>query len=73
MAHRHLSRERNASAKKLAGGTSLVPHSAGNTETDEQSDKFIVTDDFPAKIAISPRELDVIEVFLGTRLDDILK
>ncbi len=51
----------------------MPPHTARSAECDERSDSFIVTDDFPAKIAISPRELDVIEAFLGTLLDDILK
>jgi hypothetical protein len=73
MARRHLSRERHASAKKSDAGISLPPHTARSAECDERSDSFIVTDDFPAKIAISPRELDVIEAFLGTLLDDILK
>jgi hypothetical protein len=73
MARRHLSRERKASAKRADAGTSLPPQSTGNTAPDEPSDSFTVTDDFPAKLAISPRELDVIEAFLGTLLDDILK
>ena len=31
-----------------------------------------VVDDFPAAIPVTPRELDVIEVYLGTLLDDVL-
>jgi hypothetical protein len=40
---------------------------------DEPCEAFVVTDDFPTKVAISPRELDVIEAFLRGLLDDLLK
>jgi hypothetical protein len=33
----------------------------------------VVIDDLPTKVAISSRELDVIEAFLGALLDDLLK
>jgi hypothetical protein len=51
----------------------MSPHAPARARRDDTDETFIVKDDFPTKIAISPRELDVIEAFLGGSLDDLLK
>jgi hypothetical protein len=53
-----------------ASASACATREAGHGEPCET---YVVTDDFPAKIAISSRELDVIEAFLGSVLDDLLK
>jgi hypothetical protein len=53
-----------------ASATACSTHEAGHGEPCET---YVVTDDFPAKIGMSSRELDVIEAFLGAQLDDLLK
>ncbi|WP_194464265.1 hypothetical protein [Bradyrhizobium sp. CCBAU 53340] len=40
---------------------------------DPVCETIAVVDDLPTKIAISSRELDVIDAFLGPLLDDLLK
>jgi hypothetical protein len=74
MARHHLRRTKcNVPARKPDNETSLSPHSASDAGQDEPREAFVVTDDFPTRVAISPRELDVIEAFLGGLLDDLLK
>ena len=72
MARHHPHRtKRKASATKQDSGAPTSPHSACDAGRGEPCESFVVTDDFPTEIAISPRELDVIEAFLGT-LDNLL-
>ena len=74
MARHHLRQtKRNVPARKQDNETPLSPRSASDAGQDEPCEAFVVADDFPTEIAISPRELDVIEAFLGVLLDNLLK
>jgi hypothetical protein len=74
MAH-HQQRRSNhrASAEKSSDEASASACYAREAGHGELCEMYVVTDDFPAKIAMSSRELDVIEAFLGVLLDDLLK
>jgi hypothetical protein len=72
---RHQQRRSNhrSSAEESSDEPSDFACSTHEARHGELCETYVVTDDFPAKIAISSRELDVIEAFLGALLDDLLK
>jgi hypothetical protein len=72
---RHQQRRSNhrSSAEESSDEASASACSTREAGHGEPFETFVVTDDFSAKIAISSRELDVIEAFLGVPLDDLLK
>lgn len=70
--HRHRTKRR-VSATAHGGETAGHPLSTVDTGDGGPCETFVIIDDLPAMVAISSRELDVIEAFLGTLLDDLLK
>jgi hypothetical protein len=72
---RHPQRRSNcrSSAQESSDEASASACSTREAGHSELCETYVVTDDFPAKIVISSRELDVIEAFLGALLDDLLK
>lgn len=70
--HRHRTKRR-VSATAHGGEIAGHPLSTVDTGDGGPCETFVIIDDLPAMVAISSRELDVIEAFLGTLLDDLLK
>ena len=66
-------KKHSATAGEGSDEASAPSRSTREAKHGEPCETYVVTDDFPAKIAISSRELDVIEAFLGALLNDPLK
>jgi hypothetical protein len=71
--HQQRQSDHRSSAEESSKEASASTCSTREAGQGEPCETCVVTDDFPAKIAISSRELDVIEAFLGALLDDLLK
>jgi hypothetical protein len=71
--HQQRRSDYRSSAEKSSDEASASACSTREAGLGEPCETYVVTNDFPAKIAISSRELDVIETFLGALLDDLLK
>ncbi len=71
--HQQRRSDHGSSAEESSDEASASACSTREAGHAEPCETYVVTDDFPPKIAISSRELDVIEAFLGVLLDDLLK
>jgi hypothetical protein len=70
--HPHRTKRKPPAIAQGSEATARLPSTCDGGDN-EGRETIAVVDDLPTKVAISSRELEVIEAFLGTLLDDLLK